>query len=99
MKRQNLRDYFTGTPHDAIDLLESMFIHDPAKRPTAETCLRHPYFSTLFREDDLRMEPLLPSDVVQRPHSRKRPQTSAVLLPSHGPNIFSGEFGKKPGSY
>lgn len=31
---------------DAFELLQAMFMYDPAKRPTAEDVLEHPYFTT-----------------------------------------------------
>jgi glycogen synthase kinase 3 beta len=39
------------TPHDLIDLLASIFVYDPAKRPTAAQILRHSYFDELFQPD------------------------------------------------
>jgi glycogen synthase kinase 3 beta len=37
------------TPDDLIDLLASIFVYDPAKRPTAEQILGHSCFDELFQ--------------------------------------------------
>jgi cyclin-dependent kinase 7 len=42
--RTPLRTLFTGASEEGIDLLEKMFTYDPAKRPSAEEALEHPYF-------------------------------------------------------
>ncbi|OHS98255.1 CMGC family protein kinase [Tritrichomonas foetus] len=39
------------TPPDLIDLLKSIFIYNPTKRPTAAECLKHPCFDELFMGD------------------------------------------------
>lgn len=43
------------TPPELLDLLTSIFVFAPHRRPTAEECLRHPFFKDLF---DI---PVLPS--------------------------------------
>ena len=35
------------TPPDLLDLLRSIFVYDPTKRPTAAECMRHPCFSEI----------------------------------------------------
>lgn len=43
------------TPPELLDLLNSIFVFAPHRRPTAEECIRHPFFKDLF---DV---PILPS--------------------------------------
>ena len=82
-KRQNLADTMKATPPDAIDLLDIMLVHNPARRPTAEACLRHPYFASIFKESDLKMKPLLPKDILgPKPKSTKAASDPAVLASS-----------------
>lgn len=39
-----LEEIFRGAAPDALDLLKSLLVFDPLKRPTAEQVLQHPYF-------------------------------------------------------
>lgn len=36
------------TPPELLDLLNSIFVFAPHRRPTAEECLKHPFFNDLF---------------------------------------------------
>lgn len=36
------------TPPELLDLLNSIFVFAPHRRPTAEECMRHPFFKDLF---------------------------------------------------
>ncbi|KAF2170776.1 hypothetical protein M409DRAFT_63844 [Zasmidium cellare ATCC 36951] len=38
--------YKERVSHDAFELLQAMFLYDPANRPTAADVLEHPYFTT-----------------------------------------------------
>ncbi|EAY19244.1 CMGC family protein kinase [Trichomonas vaginalis G3] len=42
------------TPPDIMDLLKSIFIYNPSKRPTALECIKHPCFDELF-DPELKM--------------------------------------------
>lgn len=84
---QNLRDTLTSTPLDAIDLLETMLVHDPSKRSSAWQCLHHPYFASILNEEDLTMEPLFRSDFVGSP-----PPTQASSVPAQLPTQTQPPF-------
>lgn len=43
--RRPLEDMLPAVSSDAMDLLKSLLIFDPEKRPSAEQCLKHPYVS------------------------------------------------------
>lgn len=40
----NLSDIIPNASMEAIDLIKQLFSWDPAKRPTADQCLQHPFF-------------------------------------------------------
>ena len=92
-QRQILADTMEMTPPDAIDLLDRMLVHNPAQRPTAEVCLRHPYFASIFKESDLKMEPLLPKDIFASKPKPTRAASDPAVLASSSLNRCRGALG------
>ncbi|XP_039265837.2 extracellular signal-regulated kinase 2-like [Styela clava] len=43
--KRPLEDMLPGISNDAMDLLKSLLVFDPEKRPSARECLKHPYVS------------------------------------------------------
>ena len=75
------------TPALAADLLKHMLQCNPACRPSAEQCLRHPYFASVFNEADLYMSPFDASDVMLRtmpsPDPALQPSSNQVFINCH----------------
>jgi cyclin-dependent kinase 7 len=55
---------FPGAPADALDLLGRMLALDPARRPSAQQCLEHPYFAS-------NAPPPTPPERLPRPPARE----------------------------
>lgn len=52
------------TPADLLDLLKSIFVYNPSKRPSASDCLKHPCFDEIF-DADLEMPSHRPFPVLE----------------------------------
>jgi serine/threonine protein kinase len=48
---------FEGVDEAAIDLISKMLVIDPTKRISSEDALRHPFFSSIFLEEDIVQAP------------------------------------------
>ena len=59
--RKNLTDLFPDSPHDALDMLQSLLQFNPDKRMTAEEALNHPYLAKFHNPSE---EHALTYDVV-----------------------------------
>lgn len=81
----DLRELTPLSAASAVDLLKRMFVFDPAKRPSAEECLRHPYFASVFNKADLEMYPLMFEDF-NPPPDYAGPVRSAPAVPEHRPS-------------
>ncbi|KAH0796008.1 CMGC family protein kinase [Histomonas meleagridis] len=62
-------------PDDFIDLLQKIFLYAPAKRLTADECMRHPFFAELFN-DNVR----IPGSNVPLPEYLKLMRTPEEML-------------------
>ncbi|CAL5220802.1 g2876 [Coccomyxa viridis] len=50
-RKQSLAEHFPTLEPAGVDLLDAMFIYDPADRITAKDCLHHPYFDDLDKDE------------------------------------------------
>jgi mitogen-activated protein kinase 1/3 len=50
-ERKDFKTVFTGASAEAVDLLEKIFVFDPAKRLTVDEALRHPFFERFYDEE------------------------------------------------
>ena len=61
---KDLREEVPNAPPPAIDLMKTMLVYNPAKRPAAFDCLQHEYFASIFNEADLKLKPFRLADFI-----------------------------------
>lgn len=55
--KRPLQDFLPDAPDDAMDLLKTLLVFDPEKRPSAQDCLTHPYVARFHNaKEELRLD-------------------------------------------
>jgi len=55
-ERKDFASHFTSASPEAIDLLEKIFVFDPAKRITVDEALNHPFFDKFYEDNFVNSE-------------------------------------------
>lgn len=96
-KKIKLDEKLKQMPKDAIALLERMLSYDPLKRPSAEDCLRDPYFADIFQETDLDLSHFRINDrngAMRTATPSPSPSQTTPITTNRG-GVFNGVFGSR----
>ena len=70
--------YWKDVSYDAVDLILNMTDKDPAYRPSADTCMNHPWFKMHHPEKAQMNRPVAPNQTLPMP--KKGPKVSSCLM-------------------